>query len=356
MAQATLKQGPKLPTARDGHAAVRLPDGRVLIMGGILPFTGTCAMACTVPPTASVEILDPKSGKFSHNGSMAVPRESPIALLLDDGRVLVTAGRYGDSTVEIYDPARKTSVVVKPPADIPRMPVDSSVVLLADGRVLIAGGFWDDDYLATDLTFILDPASGTLSKGPTLAESRQEATATLLHDGRVLLVGGASFANSVGSNRNDAELIDPSQPMVKARLLDSQNAATSALLSDQRVLVAGGWIAGDPADCLPVTPQVFDPETEKFTPVSPMNTPRIGSTAIRIEDGRVLFLGGMTAECRVAATVEAFDPDSGTFQVISTGLPALSDYSATLLEDGSIFIAGGVDDNGMTATTWFLEP
>ncbi len=358
MSPATLKRGPNLPTAREGHTAVRLADGRVLMMGGVFPFTGICTgMACTNAPTKSVEVYDPKSGKFSHFGSLIGQHHWATALLLDDGRVLVAPGGYDDSTMEIYDPFKKTSLVVKPPADTPKLPGASSVVLLDDGRVLIAGGFWDDNYVTSDLTFILDPASGKLSKGPTLAESRLGATATLLHDGRVLVVGGDYYdLDGRGYSRHDAELIDPSQPLARPTLIESQTATTSALLADQRVLIAGGATDDSSSNCAPVAPQVFDPEAEEFTSVSPMTSPRSRSTAVRIRDGRVVLFGGMTAECAPADTVEAFDPDSGTFQQIATGFPSLNGYTATQLDDGTILIAGGWGDTGMIAETWLLKP
>jgi hypothetical protein len=88
-----------------------------------------------------------------------------------------------------------------------------------------------------------------------------------------------------------------------------------------------------------------------------MSTPRTGSAAIRIQDGRVLFFGGVDSKCAAVGTVEAFDPDSGTFQVIATGFPKISDFSATLLDDGEILVAGGVSGNWtMTAASWLLKP
>src|ERR1035437_7183092 len=45
--------------ARAGQAAVRLEDGRVLILGGRTPYKGVCPMACIEPVTASVEVYDP---------------------------------------------------------------------------------------------------------------------------------------------------------------------------------------------------------------------------------------------------------------------------------------------------------
>ena len=168
MAPATVTPGPSMTTARDGQASVRLKDGRVLMMGGAVPFVGKCPMACIPPVTASVEIYDPKTRKFSVNGSLAAPRTGGEALLLNDGRVLVVGGDgYGNwiTEIEIYDPATKTSVVVTLPADIQKLPVYPAVVLLADGRVLIAGGSYDDLDSTSDVTLIFDPASGGFTKG-----------------------------------------------------------------------------------------------------------------------------------------------------------------------------------------------
>jgi hypothetical protein len=352
MAPATLETGPKMTTAREGQAAVRLKDGRVLMMGGAVPFTGKCEMACIWPPTTSVEVYDPSTGKFSRNGSLAEPLEDGETLLLNDGRVLVYGGwsDNGDSTIEIYDPARGTSVVVKQ-----TLPIDATAVLLADGRVLFAGGSYDELNTTSNATLIFDPASGVFSNGPLMAEPRQGATATLLDDGLVLIVGGEDIF--AGSPDNNAEVLDPSHPLSKSTLSASQDPATSTLLSDGRVLVAGGGPYDSGASCgTPVAPEVFDPRTESFTPVGPMITPRTGSTAIKIPDGRVLVFGGIDSTCSLVGTVEAFDPDSGTFQVVATGFPNLTDFSATLLGDGRILIAGGTDGSNPTAATWFLEP
>jgi hypothetical protein len=348
--------------AREGQAAVRLDDGRVLIMGGTVPFTGVCGMACIEPATASVEVYDPGTGKFSPNGSLSQPRSDGKAVLLHDGRVLVSGG-YDPSvgwlnTIEIYDPARRTSVVVKPPADIQKLPADPTVVLLSDGRALIAGGSYDEYNSTSKVTLIFDPASGGFSDGPLMAEPRQGATATLLDDGRVLIVEGEYYENNYGYANQNAELIDPSHPLSGSSSLPlAFDAATSTLLSDGRVLVAGGGPDASGACVTPNVPEVFDPGTEKFTPVGPMSTPRSGSAAIKIKDGRVLLLSAMDSSCADKGTVEAFDPDSGTFQVIATGLPKTSGYSATLLDDGRILIAGGTGEStGLTTASWLLKP
>jgi hypothetical protein len=339
MAPATIRPGPAMTTARWGQVAVRLKDGRVLIMGGTVPFVGKCPMACIEPPTASVEIYEPRTGKFSPNGSLAVPLTDGEALLLNDGRVLVAGdpGGYGGAlnTIEIYDTAKGSSVVVKPTAGMQELPTNTAVVLLADGRVLIAGGSYDDFITSSNVTLIFDPGSGGFSNGPLMATPRQGATATLLEDGRVLIVGGADGYN--GDAQNLAELIDLSHHLSQSTWPVSPGSSTSTLLSDGRVLVAGGGAE---------VSEVFDPRTERFTVVGPMITSRTGSAAIKIQDGRVLLLGGVDSNHAAIGTVEAFDPDSGTFQVISTAFPKITDFSATLMDDGEILIAGGWNEDG----------
>jgi hypothetical protein len=226
--------------------------------------------------------------------------------------------------------------------------------------LLIAGGSSDQfDNTTLNVTLIFDPASGGFSNGPLMAKPRQGATATLLADGRVLIAGGDySDGHGYSYPNNNAELIDPSHPLSQSTLLVSQDPATSTLLSDGRVLVAGGGPYDSGAGCkTPVVSEVFDPTTEKFSPAGPMSTPRSGSAAIKVQDGRVVLFGGVGSNCAAIGTVEAFDPGSGTFQVIATGFPKISDFSATLLDDGEILIAGGSSSESYTtAASWFLKP
>jgi hypothetical protein len=117
--------------ARDSPAT-RLPDGKVLIAGG-------CGVGPDYPiPLASAELFDPASGSFSRTGSMHLATCSAEATALANGSVLVMA----DDSVEIYDPAIGTFH----PANDRLWSDGAGVILLADGRVLIVGGWSEDDY------------------------------------------------------------------------------------------------------------------------------------------------------------------------------------------------------------------
>jgi hypothetical protein len=136
-----------------------LPNGKVLVTGG----TGlTPAQSSTVPfdpVLASAEIYDPATGTWTPTGSLGQPRESHTATLLADGRVLVAGGDnyFGGvfpTSAEVYDPdAGKWS---------PTLPLVSGrlehiAALLPNGKVLVAGGFNSSD--AGPTTELFDPAS-----------------------------------------------------------------------------------------------------------------------------------------------------------------------------------------------------
>lgn len=341
MARATLKRGPTMTLAREYQMAVRLADGRVVILGGYVPFVGKCMAFCYLE-TASVEVYDPGTGKFSHAGSLAEADSSGIALPLPDGRVLVDG-----SSIEIYDPATKTSSEVKLPNGL--MLSGAAVALIAGRRVLFAGGPIGSPTSTT--TWIFDPASGSFISGPLMGEPCQGATAMLLRDGSVLLVGGGG---------DTAEVLKPLDPLSRSTLVSPGDPAlgfpaTSTLLSDGRVLVSGGSSC---AGCsIPAAAEIFDPTTKRFTPVGPMVTPRTRSTAVALPDGRALVIGGQDAKGAAVGAIEAFDPGSDTFQVVATGFPDISGFTATLLEDGQVLIAGGLDSNlDYSSATWLIKP
>src|SRR5437763_1684270 len=71
-----------LATARNGHTATLLPNGKVLVAGG---GDGGSILA-------SAELYDPASGTWSATGSLVFARGAHTATLLPNGRVLIAAG------------------------------------------------------------------------------------------------------------------------------------------------------------------------------------------------------------------------------------------------------------------------
>ena len=74
-----------MATAREAHAATLLPNGKLLVTGGVNSAT-----------LASAELYDPATGSFSATGIMATARGYHTATLLPNGKVLVTGGASGE--------------------------------------------------------------------------------------------------------------------------------------------------------------------------------------------------------------------------------------------------------------------
>ncbi|MDB6112974.1 MAG: Branched-chain amino acid transporter, amino acid-binding protein [Pedosphaera sp.] len=146
-----------LQTPRGSHTATLLPNGRVLVAGGT---DFTAAGGTPIDPTrSSAEIYDPATGIWTPTAAMSQPRQVHTATLLPNGKVLVAGGvsYFGGvfpTSAELYDPvAGKWS---------PTFPLvsgrqDHTAALLPNGQVLVAGGFNNTDTGPTAELF--DPAS-----------------------------------------------------------------------------------------------------------------------------------------------------------------------------------------------------
>ena len=150
----------RMHIARSNHISVVLHDGRVLVAGGTTTGGRT---------TSSAEIYDPVSNVWSAATSMVEPRSGQTASLLEDGRVLVaggeTVGLLGPSvsaSLEIFDPTTNVFVTA---GILSTARKGHAAALLADGRVLIAGG---SDGAGTLDSVDIRPRHGARVPGPEL--------------------------------------------------------------------------------------------------------------------------------------------------------------------------------------------
>jgi hypothetical protein len=156
------KVGPR--NSSSNQVASLLRDGRVLVAGFVVL---DCAIDGSGPCSfvSDVELYDPGSGTWTATGTMAVAREGFTATLLPDGKVLVTggvrlvSGSISDVAVasaEVYDPVTGTWTAAATMA-VPR--ADHTATLLLEGKVLVAGG--GSDAIATDQASaeLYDPGS-----------------------------------------------------------------------------------------------------------------------------------------------------------------------------------------------------
>jgi N-acetylneuraminic acid mutarotase len=264
--------------ARVGHTVTRLADGTILVLGGTEVDAPTRAA-----PTMR---YDPERDRWTFLRGPEIAPIAHTATLLAGGTVLVVGGRRNgypgspvEATVMLYDVERDETTSVTP---LGRARAAHSATLMADGRVLVVGG-WDGGALGD--AEVLDPSTRTWS---TLAGAtpRADHTATRLADGGVMLVGGAADGS--------CQVFDPvagSFTAIAAPPEPARSHHTATMLAGGAVLVAGGYVSGRGAIA---DVAVFRPGANTWSRLAPMSTPRWGHTATRLSDGRVVIAGGAT--------------------------------------------------------------
>jgi hypothetical protein len=173
--------------ARESHTATLLADGRVLVVGGHQ------GRRQQMEVFASAEVFDPATRRFAPAGTMALPRHKHDAVRLVDGRVLIIAGadrtdRAHYPSTEIYDPqtGRFTS---GPPMQHSRYKISGTSILLETGEILVTSGA-----VAAEL---LDARGTAFREVPgRLPDAYRFATASLTPGGDVIIIGGYSDDNS----------------------------------------------------------------------------------------------------------------------------------------------------------------
>jgi hypothetical protein len=186
---------PPMTDARSDHAAVPLPDGRVLVVGGIL------AVSLDWPANlAFCEVYDPAANAWTPTGSMRTPRALHQATPLGDGSVLVTGGDSPPILVDgVFNPSSAWTAERYDPAtgqweDAVSMPFGRAfhrAVPLASGGVLVVGGTGSAEYeVGYQNAAVYDPVARTWTATPGLRIGRWGCAAAPLADGRVLVAGG----------------------------------------------------------------------------------------------------------------------------------------------------------------------
>src|SRR6266567_8241826 len=207
-----------------------------------------------------------------------------------------------------------------------------AATLLADGRVLVAGGIIFGGRLVASAE-LFDPASGTWTATGHMTEARSGPAAVLLADGNVLVVGGGT---ADGSSTGSAELYDPGSGTwigigsIPGGAIDPAYLAT--VLADGRVLVLGTGSA-----------ELYDPASRTWKPAGDTNAGPYepNDTATLLADGRVLVAGHGTAGL--------YDPATGTWTATGSMIDIREFHTATLLRDGKVLVTAGIRNSGQNS-------
>ncbi|HEX5107372.1 MAG TPA: kelch repeat-containing protein [Vicinamibacterales bacterium] len=176
--------------AADGTATIQLPDGRTLV-SGVLSGSGS---------SDTVWLADPRSGQLTAAGTLQRARRQHSATLLPDGRVLILGGI--DDRQQLVDTVEVFEVGTGRSETIPltwRSRSGHTATLLDSTRVLVAGGVIDGQ-AASDIE-IIDLSEWNAAPLAALGRARRGHLATLLADGRTELSGGEGTEGPLGDLR-----------------------------------------------------------------------------------------------------------------------------------------------------------
>ncbi|MEZ5323597.1 MAG: protein kinase [Verrucomicrobiales bacterium] len=322
-----------LPFPLCQHAAVLLPNGKVLVAGGV-----------SIEPVAlsACNLYDPDTATWQPTGPMRRPRAAPMLTILPDGKILVAGGRGMDDVpltgCELYDP---DTGIWTPTGSMATPRFQGFCMALKNGTILIVGGFNADG--PVNSCEVYDPVTGTWSPTGKLAMASMRSGA-LLADGSVLAVSGSG-------DLLNSERYDPASGIWNisgSTMTDSTDspASTATLLPDGEVLVAGG--SGGP------TCQLYDSSTGEWKRASPLPHPGDWFSTTLLPSGKVLIAGGKAqvsattylSESPTVNTCLLYDSSTGTWSPAPSFSDPRSQHTATLLKSGKVLFVGGRDEKG----------
>lgn len=141
--------GATLAVPRAYATATALPDGRVVIVGGLGNIGGVGGQKL---PVTSIEIFDPERGEACEVGQLNIGRWMHAAFATNDGRLVLTGGYEGDSgvvsgtitVIPIGSGCFPIGVVSFVPEGLSLRRAGHTATPLANGAVLLAGGVTGD--------------------------------------------------------------------------------------------------------------------------------------------------------------------------------------------------------------------
>ncbi len=138
----TFQSSATMLLARWNHRAVRMADGSILIIGGFAGDSDNPA------PASAIEVYDPVTGTFNEGRGVLGPDDAVTDMAvvrMPDGRVLLIGGRnaQGEAVATVliarYDPLDgRVDLSVSDPLERPR--AGHSAAILCDGTILVVGG------------------------------------------------------------------------------------------------------------------------------------------------------------------------------------------------------------------------
>jgi hypothetical protein len=330
--------GDLMQTGRWFHRMTRQSDGRILIAGG---YVGGQTV------TNRAEVLDPVTRQvFQLGDPMNNARANHVQVLLNDGRILLAGGETQDNPFtpiadcEIYDPVTREFTLATPMAFSRSV---AHAVVLPDGRAVVTGGqsLSGGNFIFRDDIEIYDPASDTWSLvAAPMARGRSGHFSAVTPTGDVVIIGGSSTTPSADLFRPPSETFQ----LLFGQPLNAHLFPAATLLPDGRPLLA----SGSGSKRITFWDQTFGFQIT----ITDMANERTFGTAHALSDGRTLLVGGTDFNVvppLLQSSIDVIHPVGSALKVVRvTGavLPRVTSHHAGAVAfDGTTYITGGLPQN-----------
>jgi galactose oxidase len=299
-----------------------LPDGRVLVNGG-----------SSSPKTS---IYNPSTNTWSAGAFMNIDRGYNADVMLPTGEVLTLGGSWSGSSStlkngEVWSPTTgawtlRTGILAAPMTGPD--PADSPNVYRGDNHAWLfatQGGYVFHAGPSAAMHWITTTGSGSIFSAGSRGDDAysMNGKAVMYDIGKIFKTGGApAYAGANATTNtyvinlnpalsnpiNESVVVTKTAPMAYPRAF-----ANAVVLPTGQVFVVGGDTYANPfVDSTAVlVPELWDPVSQTFTRLPPMQTPRTyHSAALLLPDGRVFVGGG--GQCGTCSTnhlnAEIFSP------------------------------------------------
>ncbi len=324
----TFQKTGSMNVARIYYSATLLANGEVLVAGGE-------NSTVTNSPLASAELYNPATGAWTFTGNMTVPRLGPLAVLLQNGQVLVAGGSNGSSTLtsaELYNPSTGAWTATGSLLTAG----GGSLTLLPNGQVLAVQGSSAELY---------NPAAGTWSATGSPTSGVGGSNAPLLQNGEVWAIGQSANTPS--------ELYNPSTGAWSASgsAPDSLLNPVIPLLLNGEVFATGSSGSGLASYSFA---DLYDPSTGQFTSeVGPCNCRDFSTSGL--QTGKVLVAGGAVTMAAnpyphtlTINSAELWDPSTQAWTSTGNLHDSRINATMTVLQNGQVLVAGGEQSTKQT--------
>jgi hypothetical protein len=232
------------------------------------------------------------------------------------------------------------------------------LVLLADNRILIAGGTTATAPLAK--AQVMSLAATTPAGDDSLPYTYNYLPATpitwtgrgatskpfLLPFGpntdKVIFIGGATNASGSGTYTNSTDLFDPAGPSFASgpTMSVARGQFGAAMLASGDILVSGGKTTNVTASTSQ-TAEIYSATGNSWSSAASMASNRDGHTLTTLTNGTVLAAGGAAGTAFPIPGCELYSVSGNTWSAAGNMCIPRRDHFALLLPDGRVMVLGG---------------